>query len=136
MNNTVTTDRKSRRWPWLVGIAAALLIGTGIGAAGGTDTEPAAAPEPDTIVETETVTETVEVEVGGECRDYADWILDQMDAKDAIVLAAFGEMADILDRDGFMIVDEYVAILETATADMDALTVTMIAGGGFDCPRP
>ena len=136
MRNTVTTDRKPRRWPWLVGVAAALVIGVSIGAAGGADTTLTTAPEPDTIVETETVTETVEVEIGGECRAYADWILDQMDAKDAIVLAAFGEMADILDRDGFMTVDEYVDILDRATSDMNALPVTMTSGSGFDCPKP
>lgn len=120
------------KWVVVVASAVALLIGIAIGAgatAGGD-------AEPQIVTETETVTETVEVEVGGECREYAYWILEQMDEKDAITLAAFGEMADILDRDGFMMVDEYVDILERATADIDSLTMGMTSGSDFDCPRP
>ena len=46
MNNTVTTEHKTRRWPWIAGIVTALLVGVGIGAAGSTDTTRQAA-QPD-----------------------------------------------------------------------------------------
>jgi hypothetical protein len=122
---------KPRRWPWIAGIVAALVVGATIGAAG--QTEPTAT-EPEVVTETvvETVTETVEVE-SDECREYAAWILEQFDAKDVIVLDAFGEMADILDRDGYMITSEYVTILNDATARMDDLTAEILAGPGHDC---
>jgi hypothetical protein len=130
-NETATETHKLRRWPWIAGIAAALVIGATIGAAG--QTEPTAA-EPEVVTETvvETVTETVEVE-SDECREYAAWLLEQFDAKDAIVLDAFGEMADILDRDGYMVTNEYVSILDSATTRMNELTSEMQDGPGYEC---
>lgn len=56
-------SRKRRRWPWIVGIVAALLAGVGIGSSGD--------PEPEVVTqtETETVTEEVKVEVEVEPAD-------------------------------------------------------------------
>ncbi|MCH8564613.1 hypothetical protein LTH96_02505 [Nesterenkonia sp. LB17] len=55
--------RKSRRWPWIVGIVVALIAGVGIGSSG--------EPEPEIVTETETetITEEVEVEVEVEPAD-------------------------------------------------------------------
>lgn len=47
--------KKQKRWPWIAGIVAALLVGVGIGSSGDA--------EPEIVTETETVTEEVEVEV-------------------------------------------------------------------------
>lgn len=47
--------KRSRRWPWIVGIVVALIAGVGIGAGG--------EAEPEIVTETETITEEVEIEV-------------------------------------------------------------------------
>lgn len=53
----VPPQRKSRRWPWIVGLVVALLAGIGAGAVAQSESEP------EVVVQTETVTEEVEVEV-------------------------------------------------------------------------
>ena len=102
---------KPRRWPWIAGIVAALVVGATIGAAGQTDPTVA---EPEVVTDTvvETVTETVDVEVvPQECKDLVDSLRAYVD----ITLGALSQMADILDQDGYMIVDEYVDIVDEAT---------------------
>jgi hypothetical protein len=102
---------KPRRWPWIAGIVAALIVGATIGAAG--QTEPTTtAPEVVTDTVVETVTETVDVEVvPQECKDLVESLRAYVD----ITLGALSQMADILDRDGYMVVDEYVVIVDEAT---------------------
>jgi hypothetical protein len=104
-------SKKPRRWPWIAGIVAALVVGVTIGTAG--QTEPTAGePEVVTDTVTETVTETVNVEVvPQECKDLVDSLRAYVD----ITLGALSQMADILDQDGYMIVDEYVDIVDEAT---------------------
>jgi hypothetical protein len=147
-NETTTETHKPRRWPWVVGIVAALVIGATIGAAG--QTEPIAQPDVEAIsAEQDRVSAELdqrsadlderEATLSGiaaepnECREYAAWLLEQFDAKDAIVLDAFGEMADILDRDGYMVTNEYVSILDSATTRMNELTAEIQSGQDYEC---
>jgi hypothetical protein len=55
--------RKTRRWPWIAGLVAALLAGLGIGAAGGETPSADPAPTVTVTAEPEVITETVEGEI-------------------------------------------------------------------------
>lgn len=80
-----------RRWPWILGIVAALLVGYGAGAAGGDETEPVAdgAPEPQPTV---TVTETVEVDPSDDLVAELDRRADELDQREADLDAYAAEL--------------------------------------------
>lgn len=130
------TTKPRRRWPWAVAVLVALFVGVGVGNATGTSDPEAATPQPTVTVTAEpvveTVTETVEVE-STECRDYALWLLQQNDTIHGIFQDVLSEMATILDRDGYMIVSEYVAIVERATDQVNDLADEISSGRTFDC---
>lgn len=104
-----TINRKPRRWPWIASIVAALVLGYGAGAASD-DTEPVADAEPEPAVTvtpesevvTETVVETETLEVTPQaCLDALD------EASTDVILEWNGELTDILDRDGYLVVAEW-----------------------------
>jgi hypothetical protein len=115
-NETTAETHKPRRWPWIVGIVAAFVIGTTIGAAG--QTEPEVVTETRTVEVpaepvTETVTETVEVEViPQECKQLVESLRGYVD----ISMGALGAIAAILDEDGYLITEEYSEIMSGASA--------------------
>jgi hypothetical protein len=82
-----------RRWPWIVGIVAALFVGYGAGAAGGDETEPVAeeAPEPQPTV---TVTETVEDEPSDDLVAELDARAEELDQREADLDAHAAELDD------------------------------------------
>lgn len=54
---TAPEPKKRRRWPWVVGVVVAFIVGTTLGGAASAD------PEPEVVTETETITETETEEV-------------------------------------------------------------------------
>lgn len=111
MNTTPTTQTKPRRWPWIAGIVAALLVGFGIAGINADTTAPIAA-EP----------ETVEVEVPGEI-PAAD--LEALEAREAAVAESDAQLAEIAAE-----LDAYAAELDEREAGLEQ-TETEIAEGTF-----
>jgi hypothetical protein len=113
MNTLTSTETKPRRWPWLVGIAAALVIGVTIGAAG--QTEPTTGLQTDT----DTVTETVEITPQA-CID----ALDTAEAAFGIASSFAGYTSDLAYTASEAVYaaayGDYLA-LESLTADVESI---------------
>lgn len=69
--------KKRRRWPWVVGVVVAFIVGTTLGGAASAD------PEPEVVTETETITETEteEVEVPPADLDEQQQAADERDSE-------------------------------------------------------
>lgn len=104
--DTTPTPSKPHRWPWIVGIAAALFVGFGLGAAGQSEPEPVAA-------EPEVVTETVEVEVPGEIPAED---LEELAAREA----ALDELAAELDETAAELDEREAEVTETEQVAADS----------------
>jgi hypothetical protein len=120
---------KPRRWPWIAGIVAALVVGATIGAAG--QTEPTAG-EPEVVTDTvvETVTETVETtpqacidaldtaeSALGIASDFAGYTSElATTAAEAVIAAAYGD---------YLTLDSLTADVEDINAGINGLTADL-----------